>query len=158
MLRKVFLLHTAPPCLFSLGSHLWSIWNNYFHITHSLPTADLPWSCCYFPWGIQMSLVLHQEPARGQGDNDSLSPWIILSVWILSNYQVFFFLIFFFTLLGLCPTLVISHNFCHPEAFPAKQKRKINTVKLFHQWPFSLHYDVYQYQYLDAQKLIPCSS
>ena len=44
------------------------------------------------------------------------------------------------------------------KLFLQNKNEKLTQLKLFHQWPFSLHYDVYQYHYLDAQKLIPCSS
>lgn len=56
-------IRIARCCSFSLLTRLrwWSFWNNYLHITCSLFTADLPLSCCCFPWGIQMRLVIQEE-------------------------------------------------------------------------------------------------
>lgn len=81
------------------------------------------------------------EPARGHPENDSLSLWRILNL-NSQQWPVLLFLPFY--CLGLYLTLIISENVCHPEeAFPTKQRQKMNTVKFLPQWPFSLHYEVY---------------
>lgn len=44
------------------------------------------------------------------------------------------------------------------KLFLENKGEKFNTGKVFHPWLFSLHYDGYQYHYLDALKLITCPS